>query len=397
MISEKMYEYGNSGCLIREISEIGQQKRAEFGAENVYDFSIGNPSVPAPQKVRDAMIDILTNEDPMKVHSYTSAPGLMSVRNAVADNLNKRFGTNYKGENLYITNGASTSIICAFRAVIKDESSEIIGIAPYFAEYKVFAEANGGKFVLIPADTDKFQINFDLLENAINENTQAVIINSPNNPSGVVYSDETMKKLADLLEKKSAEFGHVIYLISDEPYRELVYSDEPAAFSATFYNNTIVCYSYSKSLSLPGERIGYVLVPPEVENWKDVFNAVAGGARASGFICAPSLMQLVIERCTDVMPAVDIYKKNRDLLYDELTKIGFECADPQGAFYMFVKAPYGDSLKFYEIALKYNLLVVPGSEFECPSHMRVAYCVDYDMIKRSIPSFKKAYEEAIKE
>lgn len=396
MVSELMTEYGNNRCLIREISEICNKKAAEIGRENLCDFSIGNPSVPSPTAVRNAMVDILTNESPLSIHSYTSAPGLMETREAIAANLNKRFGTDYAGKNLYITSGASTSLVCAIKAVLKDKDSEIIGVAPYFAEYKAFTEGNGGTFRLVSADTEKFQINFNELESLINEKTQGIIINSPNNPSGVIYSAETLTKLSALLTKKSAEYGHVIYLISDEPYRELVYSAEPAPFTAKFYNNTIVCYSYSKSLSLPGERIGYVLVPNEVENSDEVYSAVAGGARASGFICAPSLMQKVIARCADVTPDIEIYRKNRDFLYKSLTEIGYECAYPEGAFYLFVKAPNGDATPFCMKAMEDNLFIVPGSEFACPSHFRAAYCVDYEMIERSIPIFEKAYKEAIK-
>lgn len=396
MVSELMNEYGNNRCLIREISEICNKRAAEKGRENLCDFSIGNPSVPSPAPVRRAMIDILTNENPLNIHSYTSAPGMVETRKAIADNLNKRFGTDYTAANLYITSGASTSLVCSIKAVLKDDKSEIIGVAPYFAEYKAFTEGNGGTFRLVPADTENFQINFDALEALINENTQAVIINSPNNPSGVIYSAETLTKLSALLTEKSEEYGKVIYLISDEPYRELVYSDEPAPFTAKFYNNTIVCYSYSKSLSLPGERIGYVLVPSQVEDWQTVYSAVAGGARASGFICAPSLMQKVIARCADVTPDIEIYRKNRDLLYGALTEIGYECAKPMGAFYLFVKAPTEDATPFCMKAMDNDLFIVPGSEFACPSHFRAAYCVDYEMIERSIPIFRKAYEEAIK-
>lgn len=396
MVSELMTEYGNNRCLIREISEMCNKKAAEIGRENLCDFSIGNPSVPSPIEVREAMVDILTNENPLNIHSYTSAPGMMETREAIAKNLNKRFGTNYTGKNLYITSGASTSLVCSIKAVLKDADSEIIGIAPYFAEYKAFTEGNGGTFKLVPADTENFQINFEALEELISDKTQGIIINSPNNPSGVVYSAETLEKLSALLTKKSNEYGHAIYLISDEPYRELVYSDEPLPFTAKFYNNTIVCYSYSKSFSLPGERIGYVLVPSEADNWEEVYSAVAGGARASGFICAPSLMQKVIARCADIEPNIDIYKKNRDFLYKSLTEIGYECAYPSGAFYLFVKAPTEDATPFCMKAMEDNLFIVPGSEFACPSHFRAAYCVDYEMIERSIPLFKKAFEEATK-
>ena len=396
MVSEQMLEYGNNRCLIREISEICARKTAEIGRDKLCDFSIGNPSVPSPAAVREAMTDILQNENPLNIHSYTSAPGLMETRNAIADNLNRRFGTSYSGRNIYMTSGASTSLVSSIKAILRDADSEIIGIAPYFMEYKAFTEGNGGKFRLVSADTKNFQINFDELESLINANTQGVIINSPNNPSGVVYSAETLTKLSKLLSEKSKEYGHVIYLISDEPYRELVYTDEPLPFAAKFYNNTIVCYSYSKSLSLPGERIGYVLVPCEAENWEDVYAAVAGGARASGFICAPSLMQKVIARCSDVMPDIEIYRKNRDLLYGALTEIGYECAYPAGAFYLFVKAPNGDATPFCMRAMEENLFIVPGSEFACPSHFRAAYCVDYEMIERSLPIYRKLFEEATK-
>lgn len=397
MVSELMNEYGNNRCLIREISETCNRRAAETGRENLCDFSIGNPSVPSPAPVRQAMLDILTNENPLNIHSYTPAPGMAETREAIAANLNKRFGTNYTGANLYITSGASTSLVCSIKAILKDEKSEIIGVAPYFAEYKAFTEGNGGIFKLVPADTENFQINFNALEALITENTQGIIINSPNNPSGVIYSAETLTKLSALLTEKSKEYGKVIYLISDEPYRELVYGDEPAPFTAKFYDNTIVCYSYSKSLSLPGERIGYVLVPPTVENWQEVYSAVAGGARASGFICAPSLMQKVIARCADVTPDIEIYRKNRDLLYGALTEIGYECAYPSGAFYLFVKAPNGDATPFCMKAMDDNLFIVPGSEFACPSHFRAAYCVDYEMIERSIPTFKKLFSEAMNE
>lgn len=394
MYSEKMYKFGDNACLIRTISEQGAIKKKELGEENVYDFSIGNPSVPAPETVQKAMLDILQNENPVSVHSYTSAVGLEEARKAIADDLNKRFGTDYTAENFFITNGASTSLACAIRAILTDSDSEIIGIAPYFMDYKVVTESNNGKFVLIPPDTEHFQISFDLLENAINENTRGIVINSPNNPSGVIYSEETLTRLSELLNRKSEEYGHVIYLISDEPYREICFTETTVPFTALYYDNTIVCYSYSKSLSLPGERIGYVLVPSRVESYKSLLTAVAGAARACGFICAPSLMQHVLARCASVSPDISVYRKNRDLLMTELSKIGFEYTRPDGAFYMFVKAPGGDSVKFCEIAMKYNLLIVPGIEFGCPSHMRVAYCVDYDMIKRSIPAFKAAFEEA---
>lgn len=396
MVSEKMLSLGSNRSTIRELFEYGKKRAAEIGAENIYDYSLGNPSVPAPKKVNETIIEILNNEPAIAVHGYTSAVGDNTTRDAIADNLNRRYGTDYTRDNLYLTCGAAASLLCAFRTLIIDHNSEIIGIAPYFPEYEAFVSSNGGVFTVIPADEEEFQIKFDLLEKAINKNTQAIIINTPNNPSGVVYSEETIKKLAELLTVKSEEVGHPIYLISDEPYRELVYTQEGVPFTAKYYKNTIVCYSYSKSLSLPGERIGYVLVPSEADDFAEVYNSIAGAGRSCGYVCAPSLMQKMIAKCADVMPDISSYKKNRDYLYKALTEIGYECADPSGAFYLFVKAPNGDADVFSEIAKKYDLLLVSGSAFGCSSFFRASYCVDYDMIVRSIPAFKKAYEDAVK-
>ncbi len=396
MVSEKMLSLGSNRSTIRELFEYGKKRAAEIGAENIYDYSLGNPSVPAPKKVNETIVEILNNEPAIAVHGYTSAVGDNTTRDAIADNLNRRYGTDYTRDNLYLTCGAAASLLCAFRTLIIDHNSEIIGIAPYFPEYEAFVSSNGGVFTVIPADEEEFQIKFDLLEKAINKNTQAIIINTPNNPSGVVYSEETIKKLAELLTVKSEEVGHPIYLISDEPYRELVYTQEGVPFTAKYYKNTIVCYSYSKSLSLPGERIGYVLVPSEADDFAEVYNSIAGAGRSCGYVCAPSLMQKMIAKCADVMPDISSYKKNRDYLYKALTEIGYECADPSGAFYLFVKAPNGDADVFSEIAKKYDLLLVSGSAFGCSSFFRASYCVDYDMIVRSIPAFKKAYEDAVK-
>ena len=396
MVSQTMLALGSNRSSIRELFEYGKMRAAKVGKENVYDFSLGNPSVPSPDEVKNAILDTLENETPISIHGYTSAVGDNAARDAIAGNLNKRYGTQYTRDNLYLTCGAAASLICAFRALIIDSNSEIIAIAPNFPEYQAFVESNGGKFTLIPADVEHFQINFDLLENAIGKYTQGIIINTPNNPSGVIYSEETIIRLAELLKKKSAEFGHTIYLISDEPYRELVYTDAKVPFTACYYNNTIVCYSYSKSLSLPGERIGYVLIPSEADDMQTIYNAVVGAGRASGFVCAPSLFQKVIAKCADVMPDISSYRKNRDFLYKALTDIGYECADPSGAFYMFVKAPNGDADKFSEIAKSVDLLIVSGTDFGCSTYFRAAYCVDYDMIVRSIPAFKKAYDGAVK-
>lgn len=396
MVSEKMLALGSNRSTIRELFEYGKQRAAIVGAENIYDYSLGNPSVPAPAAVNEAIKEILDSETPIAVHGYTSAVGDNATRDAISDNLNRRFGTNYSRDNLYLTCGAAASLLCAFRTVIINEESEVIGIAPFFPEYRAFVESNGGKFSVIPADEEHFQVKFDLLEKAINNNTQAVIINTPNNPSGVVYSEETIIKLAEILDRKSKELGHPIYLISDEPYRELVYSDAGVPFTAKYYKNTIVCYSYSKSLSLPGERIGYVLIPSEADDFTDLYNSIAGAGRSCGYVCAPSLMQKMIAKCADVMPDISSYKKNRDYLYNALTEIGYECADPSGAFYLFVKAPNGNADEFSEIAKKYDLLLVSGSPFGCSTYFRASYCVDYNMIVKSIPAFKKSFEDAVK-
>ncbi len=394
MVSEKMLALGSNRSTIRELFEYGKKRAAIVGVENIYDYSLGNPSVPAPKEVNEALVDIITNDTPISVHGYTSAVGDNDTRDAIADNLNKRFGTSYTRDNLYLTCGAAASLLCAFRTVIINEKSEIIGIAPYFPEYKAFVDSNGGIFRMVPADEERFQIDFDSLNKTINENTQAIIINTPNNPSGVVYSEETIIRLAETLTKKSEEYGHPIYLISDEPYRELVYTDQGVPFTAKYYKNTIVCYSYSKSLSLPGERIGYVLIPSEADNFTDLYNSIAGAGRSCGYVCAPSLMQKMIKRCADVMPDISSYKKNRDYLYSALTEIGYECADPSGAFYLFVKAPNGNADEFSEIAKKHDLLLVSGSAFGCSTYFRASYCVDYNMIVRSIPAFKKSFEDA---
>lgn len=396
MVSEKMLALGSKRSTIRELFEYGKQRAAIVGAENIYDYSLGNPSVPAPKEVNEAIKEILDNEPAIAVHGYTSAVGDNAARDAIADNLNRRFSTKFTRDNLYLTCGAAASLLCAFRTVIIDENSEIIAIAPFFPEYQAFVESNGGKFTMIPADEELFQIKFDLLEKAISVNTQAVIINTPNNPSGVVYSEETIIRLAEILERKSNEVGHPIYLISDEPYRELVYSDSGVPFTANYYKNTIVCYSYSKSLSLPGERIGYVLIPSEADDFTDLYNSIAGAGRSCGYVCAPSLMQKMITKCADVMPDISSYRKNRDYLYKALTEIGYECADPSGAFYLFVKAPNGNADEFSEIAKKYDLLLVSGSPFGCSTYFRASYCVDYNMIVKSIPAFEKAYKDAVK-
>ncbi len=392
MLCEQSLTYGTTRSCIREIFEFGNARAAVVGRENVYDYSLGNPSVPAPAEVNQAIVDILRDTPSVAVHSYTSASGSNAARDAIANNLNKRFGTAYTRDNLYLTCGAAASLCSVFRALTVDGDSEFIAIAPYFPEYNVFASNAGGKLRVVPADLGNFQIDFDALEKSINAHTQGVIVNSPNNPSGVVYTEDTIKKLAELLRTKAKAFDHPIYIICDEPYRELSY-DGVVPFVPKHYADTIVCYSYSKSLSLPGERIGYVLVPGEAADGKDVYAAVAGAARALGYVCAPSLMQHMIARCADVEPDLAPYIRNRDLLYGELTRMGYPCAKPSGAFYLFVEAPGGNSEAFCEAAKKYDLLLVPGTGFGCPTYMRISYCVDHEMIKRSLPAFEKVIAE----
>ncbi|WP_234120362.1 pyridoxal phosphate-dependent aminotransferase [Clostridium hydrogenum] len=392
MISEKMYELGSKKSVIREIFEFGKKRAAEVGAENVYDFSIGNPNVPAPEVVKNAILDILQNENPVDIHGYTSAQGDPKVRATIAESINRRFKTNFDANNLYMTVGAAASIHICFTA-LANKGDEFITFAPYFPEYRCFVEAAGGKLVVVPAQIENFQIDFEEFEKNLNEKTKAVIINTPNNPSGVVYTEETIIKLTELLKSKSKEYGHAIYLISDEPYREIAYDDVNVPYLTKYYDNTFVCYSYSKSLSLPGERIGYIVVPNEMEESKKVYAAVCGAGRALGFVCAPSLFQKVVAKCANETADISIYKKNRDLLYDNLIKFGYKCVKPDGAFYLFPQALEKDAYAFCERAKKYDLLLVPGDDFGCPSHVRISYCVTTDQIIRSLPAFEKLAKE----
>ncbi len=390
MISEKNYGLGSARSAIRELFEYGKKQADLVGAENVFDFSLGNPSVPSPSKVTDAFADIIKECDPVSIHGYTSAQGSVEVRTAIAESIKRRFGFNARPENLYMTCGAAAALCCSLRALADDNGeSEIIAIAPYFPEYKVFTEGAGARFRVVAADTKDFQIRFDELSKAINEKTVAVIVNSPNNPSGVIYSKETLEKLAELLTDKSAEYNHPIYIISDEPYRELVYTDAEVPYVPSIYKNTIVCYSYSKSLSLPGERLGYVFVPDTADFSDKLYAAVAGAGRAYGYVCAPSLLQMVIAKCVDVMPDLTVYAENRRLLLEALTEMGYECAAPDGAFYLFLKAPSGDGNEFSQRAKEKNVLVVAGEGFGCKEFVRISYCVDTDMIKRALPVFKE--------
>ncbi|MDD7363458.1 MAG: pyridoxal phosphate-dependent aminotransferase [Peptoniphilus sp.] len=392
MANKKMTSLGKQKSVIRELAGFGAERAKVVGPENVLNFSIGNPSVPAPKEVQEAIIDITKNETPQEVHSYSAGNGFESTRKAIADNLNERYGTDYTADNLYMTCGAAASLNISLAALIEEPTDEVVVVAPFFPEYNVFIESQGGKMVLVEP-RDDMELHADDVEKVLTENTRAVLINTPNNPSGVIYSKESIEALADLLEKKSKEIGHPIYILSDEPYRELVLVDDAeVAWVPNIYDNTVVCYSWSKSLSLPGERIGYILVPDKVED-KDLMPAVAGAGRSLGYVCAPTLMQKVIERCVGVEPDVEVYKKNRDLLFDALTEMGYVVAKPAGAFYLFIKSPDGDSETFSDRAKEYDMLVVPGTGFGSKAFMRLSYCVDTETCEKAIPIFKEMMEK----
>ena len=393
MINQTCHQLGTAPSVIRELFAYGLQQAAVVGKENVFDYSLGNPSIPAPAAVNQAICDIVKEVDSIQIHGYSMAAGFDGTRQAIADNLNQRFALGMKASELFLTCGAAPALISVIKGLAVTPDSEIMAVAPFFPEYRPFVESNGAKLVVVPADTEAFQINLEALEQRISPNTQAIIINSPNNPSGVVYTRQTLQALAQLLERKGAEYGHPIYIIADEPYRELVYGNVEVPFIPTIYPNTIVCYSYSKSLSLPGERIGYVYVPAFAADSAAVYAAVAGAARAMGHVCPPTLMQLVIQRCANEMPDLAAYDENRTLLYNELTAMGYSCAKPDGSFYLFVKAPNGDANAFSQKAkLEHNLLVVPGDGFGCPGYLRLSYCVSNEMIRRSLPAFRALME-----
>ena len=393
MVNQEYYTLGTAPSVIRQLFAYGLEQAKVVGPDNVYDYSLGNPSIPAPKKVNESIKKIVDETDSIKLHGYSMAPGFEEARAAVAKDLAARFGLDVKASELFFTCGAAPALISIIKALIVDADTEIMAIAPFFPEYRPFVNANGGKLVVVPADTKAFQIHLDEVEKRITKHTQAIIVNSPNNPSGVVYTEETLKGLAALLERKSAEYGHPIYIIADEPYRELVYGGVKVPFIPCLYKNTIVCYSYSKSLSLPGERIGYVYVPGFADDSHDVYAAIAGAARIMGHVCPPTLMQKVIEYCAEERPDLVAYDENRNLLYNSLTEMGYECAKPDGAFYLFVKAPNGDANAFSEKAkLGHNLLVVPADGFGCPGFFRLSYCVSNDMIRRSLPAFKAMIE-----
>lgn len=391
MLNEKMVGLGSRRSVIREIFEYGKKRKAEIGEENVFDFSLGNPSVPTPAAVTAALERIIKETDPVRLHGYTSAQGDMAVRAKIAESIEKRFGFPANKDLIYMTCGAAASLTVTLNALI-NSGDEVIIPAPFFPEYRVFAENAGARVVTVQCREPDFQLDIKAIESAVTKKTKAIIINSPNNPTGAVFSPDTVKALSDMLDKKQAEYGTDIYIIADEPYRELSYGAE-VPYIPKYYANTVVCYSYSKSLSLPGERIGYIFIPESAKDSKKLYAAVCGAGRALGFVCAPSLMQYTVAECTDVLPDISAYKKNRNLLFGALTDYGYEAVPPDGAFYLFVKSPEPDAVAFCERAKKYELLLVPSDDFGCKGYVRISYCVTAEQIEKSLPAFKALIEE----
>lgn len=392
MISEKKALLGKKSSAIREIFEYGNRRKVEIGAENVFDFSLGNPSVCPPDIVKEELIRLLDTEDGVSLHGYTSAAGAYSTREAIAEYLRETYNTDDTAENIYMTVGAAASLTITLSAMVC-EGDEVIVLAPYFPEYRVFAESAGARVVEVKCRENDFQIDIDALRKAVNKNTKAVIVNSPNNPTGAVFTEENIKALSALLSKKEAEYSHPIYIISDEPYRELVYGDIKVPYTANYYDDTVSCYSFSKSLSLPGERIGYICVPKKCTDSKELFFAVCGAGRSLGFVCAPSLMQKMIPACLGKTSDISVYDRNRKMLLSSLTDFGYDCVSPDGAFYLFVKALEDDAEAFCERAKKYELLLVPSDSFGVTGYVRISYCVSTEQIEKSLPAFKKLAEE----
>ncbi len=391
MLNENAYALGANRSCIRDLFEYGCQRAAIVGRENVYDYSLGNPSIPSPKEVNETICRILQDTDSLAVHGYTSAIGDLATRKAISDDLNSRYGISTDPAEFFIGGGAAPELVSVLRALAVP-GGEVLAIAPYFPEYKPFAQEAGLIFNVVPADVPSFQIDLAALEAMVTEKTQAILLNSPNNPSGVVYTEQTVLALGKILEAKAKEYGHPIYILSDEPYRELTYG-LTAPWIPGLYRDTVVCYSYSKSLSLPGERIGYIYVPSEAADSRQLYAAIAGAARAGGHVCAPSLWQKVIARCAHLRPDLEAYDKNRKALYDGLTAMGYEMAKPDGAFYLFIKAPGGDANAFSELAKQKDLLLVPGDGFGCPGYFRICYCVSFEMICKSLPVFEALIQQ----
>ncbi|MGN0394128.1 MAG: pyridoxal phosphate-dependent aminotransferase [Coprococcus sp.] len=390
MISKKYADMTTKTSVIRELAQLASRRAAEIGAENVYNFTIGNPSVPVCDEFTKALERLLAEEDPLALHGYSPTLSIYSVRKAVADSLNRRFGMEYIPEDIFMTSGAAGALAHAVRCVT-EPGDEVITFAPYFPEYVPYIDGTGAILRVVPADITSFQINFDAFMDMLNPNVQAILINSPNNPSGIVYSTETIEKLAQILYEKQNEYGHDIYLISDEPYREIVFAGTDSPFISKYYDNTICCYSFSKSLSLPGERIGYVAVNPKCKDAELIITMCGQISRFTGHNCPSSLIQLGVAEVIDMTSDLSIYEKNKNILYTELTKMGYECVEPGGTFYMFPKTPIPDANKFCHMAAnELNLILVPGDSFACPGHMRLAYCTTTEVVERSLPLFERA-------
>lgn len=391
MVPEKYKELLGKKSVIREMFAYGAERAKVIGYENVFDYSLGNPSVPAPKEFQDRLLNLVQNEEPKKLHSYSPSLGIVSTRTAVARSLNKRYDMNYQVENIFMVSGAAGAIAHSVRSVT-NEGDEVVTFAPFFPEYMPYINSTGAVLKVVPADINSFQINFDEFEEMLNPKVTAVLVNTPNNPSGIVYSTDTLMRLGNILREKEKEYEHSIYLISDEPYREIVFKGVVAPYVGKLYHNTLTCYSFSKSLSLPGERIGYIAVNPEcddVDILVDVFGQISRGI---GHNCPPSLMQLAIETVLDKTSDLSVYEKNKEILYEELTKLGFECVEPGGTFYMFPRALEADANKFCEKAKEFDLLLVPGDSFGCPGHFRISYCVDTEKVIRSLEAFRKLAE-----
>ena len=393
MLNPRYVEMTNHENVIRKISAYGKQRAAEIGYENVFDYSLGNPSVPVPPSFNEAIVDILKTRDDVSVHGYSPILGISEARCAVAESLNRRFGMHYEERHIFMAISAAGAVAHALRAVLSEPGDEIITFAPYFSEYKPYVEGAGGRLVVVPADIDSFQINFDAFRRLMSPQVKGILINTPNNPSGVVYSAQTLQTLAGILEEKQREYGHSVYIISDEPYRELVIGGKQSPYVASFYPNTFTCYSFSKSMSVPGERIGYVAVNPACEDAENAAAVFGQISREIGHNCPPSLIQLAIARCIDDTADLSVYEKNKEILYKELTRLGFYCVEPGGTFYMFPRSLEPDDAAFCERARKYDLLLVPGGGFGCPGHFRIAYCVPTEKVERSLPAFGKLAAE----
>lgn len=395
VVSEEMKKNVAANSAIRQMFEEGKKRAAIYGSENVFDFSIGNPSVAVPKRVKEAILEVLEEENELELHGYMSNAGYPDVRRKIAESINKKYGSNFGENNVAMTVGAGGALSVVFKAIL-NPGDEVIVIRPYFFEYNNYVKNNGGKIVQVEPDLKDFSINFEDLEKKITAKTRAVIINSPNNPSGTIYSEDTLKKLGNLLEEKGKEYSTSILVVSDEPYRELAYDGVEVPFIPNIINNAVIAYSWSKTLSIPGERIGYILVSDKIEDADELFNACAIAVRTLGFVNAPSLIQKVVAKCLDVKVDINVYDKNRKTLFEGLTNIGYECVKPQGAFYMFVKAPIEDENKFVEKCKEKNIMLVGGSAFACPGYVRISYCTSYESIKNSLPKFEEVYKELLK-